>query len=507
MDAEARALHQALDEGKPLALVAPISTDALSGAFILQDAFKAYLHREIPVTLWSPDPEAPASALWIVSGPLPPPLEGEALQQGAIIQVGEREAGSIRYPIATQAWRLAQALLGSLETLDQGQFVVYDLETTGRSARRDEIVEIAAITLGRGQSIGDRFHSLVRPHRRISREATQIHGLRQEDVRDAPSIEAVLPRFLAYLGDAILAGHNISRFDNVILDREIGSLLERGLSHQTLDTLEMAARLLPHVNLSLASLLKHFGLQEKVAHRAGQDAEATADLLQALLGENRRQREMDALTEYLPLVALGTHASGVPMREENEILRQAALRVIRRPKAQAALARFSTLLPPEEWFEVSRYLGTLERERPAPSAGDYQWRALRSEWEDRAHLFASASPDHSLAAFLDYLATVTREDTYQPDQGAVTLMTLHNAKGKEFPVVIIVGVEEGEIPYWTAREAERLEEEQRVLYVGMTRARDRLYLTSVQEGRKRRRNPSRFLAGLPSRLIQRRYHY
>ena len=105
------------------------------------------------------------------------------------------------------------------------------------------------------------------------------------------------------------------------------------------------------------------------------------------------------------------------------------------------------------------------------------------------------------------LTTTSGEENYDPDRDAVTLMTLHNAKGKEFRVVIIVGVEEGEIPYWAARERDRLEEERRVLYVGMTRARERLYLTSVRGGESRRRNPSRFLNGLPARLIQRRYHY
>ncbi|MGQ9584617.1 MAG: UvrD-helicase domain-containing protein [Anaerolineae bacterium] len=508
MAAESQSLRQALDQGKALSLVATPTLDAVVAAFLLQDTLRTYLGQESPVALRSPQGESPLNRLWIAQGPSPDPsATSEALDQATVVQVEEREAGNIRYSLTTQAWRLAQALLSSFESLDQSRFVVYDLETTGRSPHHDQIVEIAAVTLDRGRQVGPAFHTLVHPNRHISNEAVQVHGIHQEDVQDAPPIEAVLPRFLSYLGDAILAGHNVNRFDNAILDREMGRLLGRGLRHPTLDTLEVASRLFPHLNLSLPSLLAYFRLDCEVAHRAEKDVLATAHLLGALLAENRRQREGDALTEYLPLVALGTYAAGAPMREENELLRQAALRVIQRPGARTVLARLMEFLPPDHGFEASSYLASLERETPPPRAEDDQWQALKREWQERAILFTSAAPDPSLSAFLDYLVTALQEDTYRPDAGAVTLMTLHNAKGKEFPVVIITGVEEGELPYWTARAPKRLEEERRVLYVGMTRARERLYLTSVHEGKRRRRNPSRFLTGIPSSLIRRRYHY
>ncbi len=502
MREEAQSLRQALDAGEPIALVATGTLDAALGGLLLQDAVRTYLRKDLPLTFVPPAApgEAALRVWWGDEGPAP--LEGEARS----VVLRERQAGSTRYGIALQAWRLAQALLGSFEALDQERFVVYDLETTGASPHYDEVVEIGAVTLDRGQRVGPPFHALVRPSRRISREAQKVHGISQEGVRDAPPLDAVLPRFLAYLGDAILVGHNVALFDNVILDREMGRLLGRGLTHPTLDTREVASRLLPRRSHSLSALLEHFRLPYREAHRALPDAEATAALLLVLLAENRRQKELESLVEYLPLVAIA-NASREEDEGEHAMLREAARRVIGRGRTREVIQRIQEGLPQLLWFEASRHLGTLEREHPTPSLADLRWDSLRREWEERADLFASLSRDPSLPSFLDYLATARAEDAYRPEADAVTLMSLHNAKGKEFPAVIIVGVEEGEIPYWTAQSAERLAEERRVLYVGMTRAREWLALTSVRGEGERRRNPSRFLSGVPTRLIQRRYHY
>ncbi|MGC8838142.1 MAG: UvrD-helicase domain-containing protein [Anaerolineae bacterium] len=499
---EAQALRQALDAGRPIALTATETLDAALGGFLVQDVLRTYLQKDLPLTFTPPAApgEAALCIQWDDEGPAP--REGGAPS----VVLRERQAGDVRYGIALQAWRLAQALLGSFETLDQERFVVYDLETTGSSPHYDEVVEVGAVTLDRGQRVGPPFHALVRPTRRISREAQKVHGISQREVRDAPPVDAVLPRFLAYVGDAILVGHNVALFDNVILDREMGRLLGRGLTLPVLDTREMAGRLLPRMQHSLSALVEHFRLPHREAHRALPDAEATADLLLALLAENRCQKELESLVEYLPLVAI---VSAPGEEGEQGMLRDAARRVVGRGRTREVIQRLSEGLPQPLGFEASRRLAALEREPPAPSVADHRWDSLRWEWEERADLFASLSRDASLFAFLDYLVTATAEDAYRPEANKVTLMSLHNAKGKEFPVVIIVGVEEGEIPYWTAQSAERLAEERRVLYVGMTRARERLALTSVRGGGEgeRRRNPSRFLSGVPTRLIRRRYHY
>lgn len=107
-----------------------------------------------------------------------------------------------------------------------------------------------------------------------------------------------------------------------------------------------------------------------------------------------------------------------------------------------------------------------------------------------------------LRAYLESIALVADADAVDPAQGAVTLMTLHAAKGLEFKAVAIIGLEEGQLPHSRARESqEQLEEERRLCFVGITRAMRRLYMTSsryrTMRGIPERTIPSRFIDELP----------
>jgi len=96
--------------------------------------------------------------------------------------------------------------------------------------------------------------------------------------------------------------------------------------------------------------------------------------------------------------------------------------------------------------------------------------------------FEENNEDESLTAFLEYVALITDIDLYKGEEDVVTVMTLHSAKGLEFPVVFITGVEEGIFPHSRSlNSSEELEEERRLCYVGMTRAKERLYLTEKGE--------------------------
>jgi len=123
-----------------------------------------------------------------------------------------------------------------------------------------------------------------------------------------------------------------------------------------------------------------------------------------------------------------------------------------------------------------------------------------------AHSFAEDAEDKSLRAFLEEVALVADVDTMDFDAGQLTLMTLHNAKGLEFSTVIITGLEEGLFPHYNSvDDPAAVEEERRLFYVGMTRARTHLYLTFA--GMRRRMGmleggvPSRFLNEIPERCL------
>ena len=114
----------------------------------------------------------------------------------------------------------------------------------------------------------------------------------------------------------------------------------------------------------------------------------------------------------------------------------------------------------------------------------------------------------TLAEFLDHAALVSDVDTYDP-RGTVTLMTLHSAKGLEFSLVFLVGMEEGLFPHSRAfNDPDQMEEERRLCYVGMTRAMDHLVLSNARYRRRYGTDmpdatvPSRFLEEVPPQLLE-----
>ncbi|MBI4297866.1 MAG: UvrD-helicase domain-containing protein [Chloroflexi bacterium] len=144
-------------------------------------------------------------------------------------------------------------------------------------------------------------------------------------------------------------------------------------------------------------------------------------------------------------------------------------------------------------------------ESEAEKEGEERWenvlelRTVAGEHRDLA-------PEEGLAAFLEGVALVSDVDDLDQRAEAVTLITLHQAKGLEFPVVFIVGMEEGLLPHIRSLDdPAQMEEERRLCYVGMTRARERLYLIRVFrrsfQGRSAPNPPSRFLADIPRHLM------
>lgn len=119
--------------------------------------------------------------------------------------------------------------------------------------------------------------------------------------------------------------------------------------------------------------------------------------------------------------------------------------------------------------------------------------------------FEENNEDKSLTTFLEYVALITDIDLYKGEEDVVTVMTLHSAKGLEFPVVFITGFEEGIFPHSRSlNSGEELEEERRLCYVGMTRAKERLYLTYAWRrnlnGNTLFNSVSRFISEIPEHL-------
>lgn len=130
------------------------------------------------------------------------------------------------------------------------------------------------------------------------------------------------------------------------------------------------------------------------------------------------------------------------------------------------------------------------------------------ELENVATQFEEGNPEGGLSGFLEHLALMTDLDQADTGSDRLWLMTLHSAKGLEFPTVFLVGMEEGLCPHLRSLDdPQSLEEERRLCYVGMTRAMDKLYISSAARrmiyGRSQPSVPSRFLAEVPEELLDR----
>ena len=128
-----------------------------------------------------------------------------------------------------------------------------------------------------------------------------------------------------------------------------------------------------------------------------------------------------------------------------------------------------------------------------------------------AREYERVEPEPTLEGFLQEQALYSDQDSLTSEGGRVTLMTLHNAKGLEFGHVFVVGMEEGTFPHARSLDEHNLEEERRLAYVGITRARETLTLTHAKLrsswGEREYRMPSRFLSEIPERVQVRRGTY
>ncbi len=156
-------------------------------------------------------------------------------------------------------------------------YVAVDLETTGLEAKRDKIIEIGAIHVVKGREIAA-FHSMVNPHRRLKEQITELTGITDDMVENAPDIGDIIEEFAEFCGQAPLLGHRIM-FDYSFLKR---AAVNHGIPFEKngIDTLKLCRHFLPEdqpKNLSAA-----FGIRRKKAHRALEDARDAHYLYQRL---------------------------------------------------------------------------------------------------------------------------------------------------------------------------------------------------------------------------------
>jgi DNA polymerase III epsilon subunit family exonuclease len=264
--------------------------------------------------------------------------------------------------------------------LEEAEFVVFDLETTGLSAVRDRICELGAVRVRALEPV-DSFQSLVNPGVALPEPVARLTGLREQELRRAPPVARVLDRFLTFAGDDLLVAHN-ARFDQRFLEQQLLLRHGRRLSEPPLCTAALARRLLEgrRRRVGLASLADFFGVPTRPCHRALPDAEATAEVLVHLIGlaqelGARRLSDLRALAapRKRRVYDKRSLARGAPTRPGVYLFRDRHDQVLYVGRARDLRARLRS------YFRS-------ERQRPSVEAAllaldRIEWRVLGSELE------------------------------------------------------------------------------------------------------------------------------
>ena len=535
-----KVLHSAVENDDRIHIIASYGIDEYCAAHILRQTLETYLNQTVQIQFLLPNagqPQITEKGVYLLVGDFDE-LEREytdthilligtlnnsnvnVIQLEQTLKSNEPTSTNIVRSITTL--KLCQGLIGRFEVRNMENIVIYDLETTGVDPEIANIVEIAAChpdTSGKDLD----YHELVKPpDGHIPKESTEIHKITEEMVEDKPGIAAVLPQFYEFIQDSILVGHNISQFDNLILGRVIKEHLEedKDLTNFYYDTLVAARRLFPHERRNLGSLAKRFDIMGKLdmrlenLHSAGNDVAVNREVFKELIAVDSQKRRAESLAEFLPLVGLGILAKikesqpevppimdvNVPIVEgiftETDAFLNAARRFVQTYNSldhtgNPMLQADSLLLEQNEKTRIRGFMKELRQARVPNFPEDVEWKEERTNMIKGVRRFEEISADHRLQSFINYQTRVvnavrrfekiSNEGDYlnekrQRDetQEQLTLMSLHTAKGTEFDVVIIIGMEDENFPQtWNP---ETLEEERRLFYVGMTRAKKRLYL-------------------------------
>lgn len=532
-------LYSAIDRNEQIQITASHGIDAYCAAHIVQQTLETYLNQTVQVQFLPRERSKPIRSedgVHLLIGDFDE--LGENRTNARTILIGTaltddtdvihlESVGGICNPGSSKgvwciaALKLCQRLVSRFESPNMADMVIYDLETTGVNPKTANIVEIAAHRLSAMGDEVEHYYRLVKPPGgHIPRTSTRIHKIDEQTVKDSPGIEMVLPEFCGFIQDRILIGHNVAEFDNPIFERDLRTYLKRGLPNPHYDTLVTARRLFPRQRCSIAALAEKFGIEHGRLHSALEDVEVNREILKALIKIDARKREVKSLTEFLPLVGVSILAKAEESRTEGAPTRasrtegapigetltevgtflNASMRFV-----QTHHSALPDCLPLDlaEQEQAEAFIGQLQQSDIPSFPEDADWIERRSKFLNARLHFEKISDESGLTNFLDYQKLLTGFDEIDDKTEQLTLMTLHAAKGTEFKVVFIIGMEEGSFPMWTQdMTLEELEEERRLFYVGMTRAQEQLYLTStVYRFGDRERAPSIFVREIPSNYV------
>jgi superfamily I DNA/RNA helicase len=386
-------------------------------------------------------------------------------------------------------FKATQLLVSDGFTNAFADFTAVDIETTGRDTTTAQVIEIAAVRVRAGQIV-DEYVALVRPRIAIEPGASATHGISEAEVASAPYFEEIWPTLRGFCGKDVLVAHNGNQFDFPIIRRMANELgLDGAESFTTYDTLPLARELFEG-SAKLEDLAKVLEIDAGQSHRALDD---TRTLARVFLGMNARKVEKarkTALAGSLDFLGLGLALSNPKLLVEEAKLLCDRLRIYPLGPYSEALEFYhrerergddQSLMTREDLIDL---LGGGELREKLKTQRDAMQRypIAMSRMRGLLESCSEGTLAEQIDTFLEKATLSSRPSETEPAKERVNLLTLHSTKGLEFSRVYIVGVEDAQFlssnPNRPPSRSE-IEESRRLLYVGMTRAEDRLVMTRV----------------------------
>lgn len=366
-----------------------------------------------------------------------------------------------------------------LEALEQENIVVFDVESTGTDTMKDEIVQIAAIRIGKDGETKETFMRFLQNEKSVG-SSEAVHGFSDAFLREnGEPPQKVLAEFLEFLRGAMIVGHNVT-YDISILTSELERLdLPEPEFIGYFDTLDIFRRFYPNLpNHKLEFLGERFAVKHKSSHNALDDVCATAELLLYAVETNilptaepRRSCVATFGKVFYAIASAVTEMRGLAYKTRpTDFLAHIV---------KSQLERYYAKDPKR--MDHLRQLYRIVRERDSESL----------------------SPRESLRKILT-LATLTNSEFEMSlkDHPKTPVITVHQAKGAEFDYVFLAGLQEGAFPSFQSVQSGDTEEEKRLFYVAITRAKKRLFLSWRQYENGREQVPSSFLTSIPRKFVE-----